>query len=577
MKFKSKSLQFKVLLLMSVALAIALAVSVLALTRVYGSIQELDRISREDFETQQSVLRATIALKQQVQDWKDVLLRGHDAESVDATWKTFIADEKEVADTVREARVATPHKDVSSALDKFLVGHKAAGETYRKGLEAFKDSKFDPRAGDKATEGVSRTPTEQLAEIEKVASEWGARATSEAVSTAENGYRMAIIGTITALVGALVALWVFFRRAVLAPMGAAARFAERISQGDLTGQISARSDDEAGQLVGALGRMNASLGEVVAKVRASANNVASASMQVAAGTTDLSQRTEEQASSLEETAASMEELSSTVRQNAENAKEADELARNAAKRAEQGGNEVGSAVVTMNEISKSAQRISDITSVIDAIAFQTNILALNAAVEAARAGEQGRGFAVVAAEVRSLAQRSAQAAKEIKDLISHSVSAVRNGTTQVEQAGGTIQALVVDVQRVSTLMNQIAEASAEQSRGVQQVNKTVTQMDKVVQENASAVQQSAAAAQGMKQQAELLVEAVSAFTVDGGTAQQPHAPPGERVEFTRAERHAADRSLGGLAAMITKGAAKDEPLPKLAAKAAAGSDDWEEF
>jgi len=575
MKFKTKSLQFKVLLLMSIALAIALAVSVLALTRVYGSIQELDRISRDDFETQQSILRATIALKQQVQDWKDVLLRGHDAESAEAAWKTFVDDEKDTAETAKEARNATPHEDVRAAVEKFLAAHKAAGESYRKGYEALKDSKFDARAGDKATEGASKGPSDQLGEAERLATEWGAKATVQAVNAAETGYRLAIIGTITAMVGALVALWVFFRRAVLAPMAAAGKFAERIAQGDLTGRISARNEDEAGQLVNALGRMNASLADVVAKVRSSANNVASASMQVAAGTTDLSQRTEEQASALEETAASMEELASTVRQNADNAKEADELARNAAKRAEQGGNEVGSAVVTMNEISKSAQRISDITSVIDAIAFQTNILALNAAVEAARAGEQGRGFAVVAAEVRSLAQRSAQAAKEIKDLIGHSVDEVRNGTSQVEQAGGTIQALVVDVQRVSALMNQIAEASAEQSRGVQQVNKTVTQMDKVVQENASAVQQSASAAQGMKQQAEMLVEAVSAFTVDGGHVQP--AARTEHAEGMRAVRREPD--LAGPAAMIAKntGGAKGEPLPKLAATASTAGDDWEEF
>jgi len=577
MKIKTKSLQFKVLLLMSVALAIALAVSVLALSRVYGSIQELDRISRDDFETQQSILRATVALKQQVQDWKNVLLRGHDAESTDAAWKTFVGSEKDVSETAKEARNATPHEDVRASLEKFLAAHKAAGETYRKGLEAFRDAKFDPRAGDKATEGASKAPSERLDDAEKLASEWGARATAQAVNSAETGYRLAIVGTITAMVGALVALWIFFRRAVLAPMGAAGKFAERIAQGDLTGRIVARSEDEAGQLVDALGRMNASLAEVVAKVRASANNVASASMQVAVGTTDLSQRTEEQASSLEETAASMEELASTVRQNADNAKEADELARNAARRAEQGGTEVGSAVVTMNEISKSAQRIADITSVIDAIAFQTNILALNAAVEAARAGEQGRGFAVVAAEVRSLAQRSAQAAKEIKDLIGHSVEEVRNGTTQVEQAGGTIQALVVDVQRVSALMNQIAEASAEQSRGVQQVNKTVTQMDKVVQENASAVQESAAAAQGMKQQAEMLVEAVSAFMVDGTQPAPAHGARHEpRADFARATRR--EPELGGPAAMIAKSAGgKPEPLPKLAAATSAPGDDWEEF
>ena len=184
----------------------------------------------------------------------------------------------------------------------------------------------------------------------------------------------------------------------------------------------------------------------------------------------------------------MEELASTVKQNAENAREADDLARTASKRAEQGGTEVVRVVETMSEISHSATRIAEIISVIDAIAFQTHILALNAAVEAARAGEQGRGFAVVASEVRALAQRSAQAAKEIKDLIADSVQKVDQGTYEAEQAGDTIQALVIDVQRVSDLMRSIAEASAEQSLGVQQVNKTVTEMDKVVQQNASAVQ-----------------------------------------------------------------------------------------
>jgi methyl-accepting chemotaxis protein len=553
---KTNSLQFKVLLLMAGAMAFALAISVFALTRVYGSIQELDRISREDFETQQSIDRSALGFKQQVQEWKDVLLRGDDPQKLDKYWSAFLAQEKAVDDMVREARSATPHEDVRKGLEQFLAAHKAAGASYRAGLEAFKSSKFDPHACDKPVEGVDRPLMASLVESGKTAAEWGAKATQQAIQTAESGYRLAIAGTAIAMIGALVALWVFFRRSVLAPIDAAARFAERIAQGDLTQHIRARSNDEAGQLVTALGRMNAWLGEVVSQVRASAHAVASASSQVAAGTTDLSQRTEEQASSLEETAASMEELASTVKQNADNARQADELARGAAKRAQQGGAEVVRVVTTMSDISTGAKRISDIISVIDAIAFQTNILALNAAVEAARAGEQGRGFAVVAAEVRSLAQRSAQAAKEIKGLIDHSVSEVDRGTMLVEQAGDTIQALVVDVQRVSELMASIAEASAEQSRGVQQVNKTVTEMDKVVQQNASAVQQSASAAAGMREQAETLVNAVSAFRV--GT---------ERVAAARSSSPAA--------------LPQHEKAERLAAKPAIalarGGEDWEEF
>ena len=565
---KIQSLQVKVLVLMACGLAVVLAVSLAALSRVYGSIQELDRISREDFETQQAVLRTALAFKQQVQEWKDVLLRGSDPAALDRHWKQFQDREKDVNESAQEARSATPHEEIRSALGKFVTAHKAAGAKYREALQAYKDAKFDPHAGDKVVTGLDRPLAQQLNDIENNATEFGAKATTEAVRRAEIGYRLAIIGTVVALVGTLVMLWVFFRRSVLGPIGSAARFAERVAKGDLSGAIKARTQDEAGQLITALSRMNASLAEVVSKVRVAANAVATASSQVAAGTTDLSQRTEEQASSLEETAASMEELASTVRQNAENAKEADELARNAARRAEQGGSEVGKAVETMTEISRSAQRIADITSVIDAIAFQTNILALNAAVEAARAGEQGRGFAVVAAEVRSLAQRSAQAAKEIKDLIGHSVDEVKSGTAQVEQAGGTIQALVTDVKRVSGLMESIAEASAEQSRGVQQVNKTVTQMDKVVQENASAVQESAAAAQGMRQQAELLVEAVSAFVLESAAASHSSG-------FHARQEPAIAHRAGGPA--IEDHAPRTKPLPKLAAAPSAAGDDWEEF
>ncbi len=560
---KTSSLQFKVLLLMAGAMAVALGVSVAALTRVYHSIQQLDAISREDFETQQAILRATVSFKQQVQEWKDALLRGRDPAQLEEHWKAFLKSEGDTAGSAREALASTPHDNIRAMLEKFLALHREAGQSYRKGLDAFKQGNFDPYAGDKAVEGVDRGPTKVLVDAQTAASDIGAERTLEAVRNADSGYRLAIGGTILAMLLALGALWLFFRRAVLGPINVAVRFAERIAQGDLSAEIHAKSDDEAGKLLKALGRMNSSLGDVVAQVRVSAEAVVSASGQVAAGTTDLSQRTEEQASSLEQTAASMEQLSSTVKQNADNARQADDLARTASKRAEQGGAEVVRVVTTMTEISDSAKRIADIISVIDGIAFQTNILALNAAVEAARAGEQGRGFAVVASEVRSLAQRSAQAAKEIKDLIGRSVEKVETGTHLVEQAGDTIQALVIDVKQVSDLMGSIAEASAEQARGVQQVNKTVTEMDKVVQQNASAVQQSAAAAESMRRQADSLLRAVSAFRID------------------RAAREAPGHALGRPAAAAVQAPEARPAAPALQQRKPdlreGASDDWEEF
>ena len=559
---KTSSLQFKVLVLVAGAMAVSLAVSIVSLAQVYGSIQELDRISREDFQSQAAILRATIAFKTQVQEWKNVLLRGGEPAALDRHWNAFLRQEKETMDAVSQARAGIRETAVLGKLEEFMTAHKEAGGRYRKGLEAFKASNFDAHAADSVVVGVDRAPTVTLGSAQKLAVDEGAKATAQAVTGAATGYRVAIVGTVAVMLAALVGLWLFVRKTVLSPVHEAMRFAERIEQGDLTAEIRSKSGDEIGQLVKSLSRMKDSLGTVVTQVRSSAEAVVAASGQVAAGTTDLSQRTEEQASSLEETAASMEELASTVRQNADNAKQADELARSASKRAEQGGAEVVKVVTTMGDISDSARRISDIISVIDSIAFQTNILALNAAVEAARAGEQGRGFAVVASEVRSLAQRSAQAAREIKELIGNSVEKVDAGTRLVEQAGDTIQALVIDVKRVSELMGSIAEASAEQSRGVQQVNKTVTEMDKVVQQNASAVQQSASAAEGMRQQAETLVRAVSAFRLTLEERVQTPEP-----HFTS---KAASR---GAATALAQASPPRKPHPALTAS----RDDWEEF
>ena len=287
--------------------------------------------------------------------------------------------------------------------------------------------------------------------------------------------------------------------------------AERVSEGDLTVPVTDSSRDEFSPLVAALARMQDSLARIVGDVRQGTDTMATASDQIASGNQDLSSRTEEQASSLEQTAASMEQLTSTVKQNADNARQANQLAASASEVAVRGGMAVSHVVDTMRAINGSSRKIVDIISVIDGIAFQTNILALNAAVEAARAGEQGRGFAVVASEVRSLAQRSASAAKEIKALIDDSVGNVEAGSQQVAEAGRTMDEIVASVKRVTDIMGEISAASHEQTQGIEQINRAITQMDSVTQENAALVEQAAAAAASLQQQAGQLAEGVRVF------------------------------------------------------------------
>ncbi|OGS97234.1 MAG: chemotaxis protein [Gallionellales bacterium RIFCSPLOWO2_02_FULL_57_47] len=344
----------------------------------------------------------------------------------------------------------------------------------------------------------------------------------EAEASYQSGRGLMIaIGVLAAFFGIGVA-W-FTTVSITRPLKKAVDLASAVAKGDLTKRIEVKSSDETGQLLQALKDMNDSLTGIVTEVRGTTESITTASQEIAQGNADLSQRTEEQASSLEETASSMEELTSTVRQNTENARQANQLANNASDIAVKGGQVVGDVVHTMASISDSSRKIVDIISVIDGIAFQTNILALNAAVEAARAGEQGRGFAVVAGEVRNLAQRSAAAAKEIKTLIDDSVNKVDAGTRQVDQAGATMTEIVQAVKRVTDIMAEIAAASNEQSAGIEQVNQAVIQMDEVTQQNAALVEEAAAAAESMQEQAEVLMHAVSIFKLEGGRADVQRA------------------------------------------------------
>ena len=370
----------------------------------------------------------------------------------------------------------------------------------------------------------------------------------------------------TRLVGALMALTLLLgavlagllTRRLVRQLGAepheAASLAQSIAAGDLSARIDLKPGDTT-SLMAQLKAMQENLAKTVSGVRQNAEGVATASAQIAQGNQDLSSRTEEQASALEETAASMEQLSSTVKQNADNAKQANQLALGASTVAIKGGKVVAQVVETMKGINDSSKKIADIISVIDGIAFQTNILALNAAVEAARAGEQGRGFAVVASEVRSLAGRSADAAKEIKSLITASVERVEQGTALVDQAGTTMSEVVSSIRRVTDIMGEISAASTEQSAGVAQVGEAVAQMDQATQQNAALVEESAAAAESLRGQAQQLVQAVAVFKLTHGEVVH-HAAAAPAPSHAAVERRAPDR-------------AKNVTRPKFGAKAPA--------
>ncbi|MFC5459272.1 methyl-accepting chemotaxis protein [Massilia niabensis] len=365
-----------------------------------------------------------------------------------------------------------------------------------------------------------------------------------------------------------IALGVLITRNLTRQLGGepneASSIAAQIAGGDLNVTITTNPDDKSSMMF-AMKQMRDSLATIVGQVRTGTEAIATASAQVAAGNQDLSSRTEQQASSLEETASSMEELTSTVKENAENASQANTMAAKASQVAVKGGAVIHEVVGTMEQINDSAKKIVDIITVIDGIAFQTNILALNAAVEAARAGEQGRGFAVVASEVRTLAQRSASAAKEIKLLIGNSVEKVETGSRLVAEAGATMDEIVQSVQHVTNIMAEISSASQEQTTGIDQINQAVAQMDQVTQQNAALVEEAAAASEAMQEQAAHLAEVVSVFKL--GTSQPAVSDAAVQRQVVKPAKPAAK----GMRAVL--------PSPTVAPSkaAAAATADWEEF
>ncbi|MBL7088283.1 methyl-accepting chemotaxis protein [Acidovorax sp.] len=442
------------------------------------------------------------------------------AARIDADRKTTSARSSEVRKRLDELAADPESQALFDAIDKAGNGFRTVRDDLvkrRKAGEALPPDAIAKQlrpAADAYAAAVDKLADYQRQRV--------AEARAAAARSESQGITLLAAGSLVGLLLSLACAWLL-SRSILQPLAHASEVTDRIAEGDLTSPVpapQAGNRDELQALLSRLGGMQARLAELVVGMRQASTSVAGASSEIAAGNSDLSARTEQTASNLEEIAASMEELLATVRHSADAAAQASTLAAGASSVAQRGREAVDRVVGTMDGIALSSRRIADITSVIDGIAFQTNILALNAAVEAARAGEQGRGFAVVASEVRSLAQRSATAAKEIGGLISDSVRQVDEGTQLVHAAGGTMGEIVQSVQQVATIIGEISTAAREQTTGLSQVGEAVSQLDQMTQQNAALVEESSAAAQGLRVQAQQLAELVEAFRLPAAAGGQ---------------------------------------------------------
>jgi methyl-accepting chemotaxis protein len=564
-----------------IVLLLLAAMTAIAVIRMQSANEITDRLINTSYKNQRLV-----------SEWAKII--EINAVRTTAAWQTAVPAEQkayeadiaaasgrsgEVQDTIdksiRNPGVRTQYDQVLVArgayveVRKELFQLKTAGNL-EQGQKVF-ETGLVPKAANYLAE-VNKLQTMQMAAADGIAAD---------VLASYSSTRTIIIalGLVALALGVGFALWI--TRSITGPINRALEVAETVSAGDLTSVITVDSRDETGRLMQALKNMNDNLVKIVAQVRSGTDTMATASAEIAAGNQDLSSRTEQQASSLEETASSMEELTATVRQNADNAREANRLAQDAAGVANRGGAVVADVVSTMGSINDSSRKIVDIISVIDGIAFQTNILALNAAVEAARAGEQGRGFAVVATEVRNLAQRSAAAAKEIKGLIDDSVQKVEAGSALVDQAGHTMTEIVQGISQVTSIMGEITSASVEQSAGIEQVNQAITEMDQVTQQNAALVEEASAAAEAMQEQAAGLSEVVSVFKLDGLTqANAPRRAAKPAASAPLRKPAAAPARLTAAPSASSAATASKPAAPRKASSAAtakADANEWEEF
>jgi methyl-accepting chemotaxis protein len=454
---------------------------------------------------------------------RDIILTSDEAETdrlaatVTAAWQEY-----DRAEALLDKLIKRP--EARALLNKIIDARKTAAPLIAKAQQLGKENKIEEDVAFMKAQVVPAVAVWQDAIVELMDLMSARNEKDQEAGKEQYGQARLLLCGVAAL-SILIAVLIGWltTRSIVRPMRRAVDVARTVASGDLSSRIEITSKDETGELLAALKEMNGSLQTIVGQVRSGTGALSTATNEIASGNLDLSSRTEQQASALEETASSMEELTATVKQNTENARQANQLALSASDVATRGGAVVGNVVSTMGSISESAGKIVDIISVIDGIAFQTNILALNAAVEAARAGEQGRGFAVVASEVRTLAQRSAAAAKEIKGLIGDSVEKVGEGSRLVQDAGATMEEIVSSVRRVTDIMAEITAASHEQEAGIEQINQAIGEMDAVTQQNAALVEEAAAAAQSLQEQSSQLEQTVSAFRLpgDGGHVAQP--------------------------------------------------------
>jgi len=500
-------LRLKLPLALTGAVLLALFAGLLGIYRLHSALNASGVEVQRHFAHERAVGYISVVLKVEKVAWTQLLLNAGDAGRRNAQWQALAGAAREVE---QKAHEVLPQLDgeAHALMAQFLARHGELLARYQQAYRGLADNGV--AASDASLGGLDEEAAALLVKSIGVLAATSAAVTRQAAADGAatvNGIAITMLLVSAGAIGAGVLL----SRAILRPLQAAVQLAEAISAGDLTHDVPQRGKDELGQLLAALGKMNASLHGIVSQVRGGTDSIAVASAQIEAGNADLSGRTEQQASALEQTSASMDELTATVRQNAEHAQQASGLAHSASALVQQGSAVVTQMVQTIGAIESDTRQVGEIIGVMDGIAFQTNILALNAAVEAARAGEQGRGFAVVAGEVRALAQRSQSAAQQVRALIEQSSGRVASGSALASKASGAMAEAVGSVQRVGGIVEEIAQASRSQRDGIEQVNRAVAEMERGTQQNAALVEQSAAAASAMRGQAAQLARLVGRF------------------------------------------------------------------